>query len=243
MNRRYLKNFPLFGKSGQHALLDSKVLVIGAGGLGCSALYNLAAAGVGKIGIADFDRVSVSNLNRQILFDNKSINRFKVDTAKERLSEFNPDCSISTYKIDIKNNPEIINGYEIIADCSDNFSTRFLINEYCHRFKKTLVSAAVIGYGGHIMIFKSHLGGNYPCYQCFCLEEPEQTPDNSCEGSGILGAAAVTIGGIQSAKIIQEILQENLEESGFFLRYDLLKNIFQVSRIKKDSECKICSYS
>nr|WP_237111317.1 ThiF family adenylyltransferase [Neorickettsia findlayensis] len=140
MNRRYLRHFGLFGKEGQYALLDSKVAVIGSGGLGCSVLYNLAAAGLGEIVIVDFDRVSESDLNRQFLFDNLSVQQLKVYAAKRRLNAFNSDCKISCYPMRIQNCPEVIEECEVVVDCTDNFKTRFYLNELCFLKRKVLVS-------------------------------------------------------------------------------------------------------
>lgn len=240
MNRWYIRHFPHFGKDGQNILFDAKVLVIGAGGLGCSVLYNIASAGVGNIGIVDFDRVSVSNLNRQILYDNISVNQIKVNVAKKKLQIFNPDCKVATYINKIQDCSDIIQNYEIIADCSDNFEARFFINKHCHKFSKILISGAVVGYSGYVMVIKSYLGDDYPCYRCFCSERSNDQTDTSCEGEGVLGAVANAIGSILATKIVQEILQIRQQDPENFFRFDFIKNTFGRSQILKDKSCSIC---
>ncbi|AHX11667.1 thiF family protein [Neorickettsia helminthoeca str. Oregon] len=240
MNRRYLQHFALFGKTGQYAILDAKVLVIGVGGLGCSVLYNLVGAGVGEIAIVDFDRISESNLNRQFLFDNASIHKLKVDAAQTRLKAFNPDCKIHRYPARIQDCSEIISEYEIIVDCSDNFETRFYLNRLCHLLKKPLISGAVIGYSGYVIVIKSFVSIEASCYQCFCYEKPKQAIDHSCEGGGVIGAAVNVIGSIQSMKVIQEILRLHPEDSGTFIFCDVLLNKFRRATILKDPSCNVC---
>lgn len=240
MNRRYLRHFDLFGKSGQYALLESRVLVVGAGGLGCSVLYNLAAAGVGNISIVDSDRVSESDLNRQFLYDNASVQRLKVRVAQERLTSFNPDCKIHRYPMRIQDCPHLIEECEIVVDCTDNFETRFYLNELCHSSNKIFISGGVVGYAGYVLIFKSFTLEDSPCYCCFCPEEPKGCSRNLCETGGVIGAAASVVGSIQAMKVLQEILQSDPEKAGRFIFCDIEKNHFRSSLVMKDPFCAVC---
>ena len=240
MNRRYLRHFSLFGKEGQDALLHSGILVIGAGGIGCSVLYNIAAAGIGKIGIIDPGRIFLPHLNRQILYDIKSINQMKVDIAKKKLEIFNPDCSIKVYKDKIQSLPSIIKEYEIVVDCCNNFDTSVFIDRKCYEFKKTLISATATGYFGCIKIVKTYLNSKYPCQSCFDAKEPKQQ-GISCEGVGVLGAVTNTIGSITATKTIQEILQFTQDDNFNFFYFDFKKNKFDAYRVLRNTCCKVCS--
>ncbi|WP_448605755.1 HesA/MoeB/ThiF family protein [Neorickettsia risticii] len=240
VNRRYLRHFGLFGKEGQYALLDAKVAVIGSGGLGCSVLYNLAAAGLGEIVIVDFDRVSESDLNRQFLFENSSVQQLKVYAAKRRLNAFNPDCKIFCYPMRIQDCSEVIEGCEVVVDCTDDFKTRFYLNELCFLKRKALISAGVTGYSGYVIVLKPFVSDDSPCYRCFCPGEPEACFKGSCEDGGVIGAAVSTIGSIQAMKVIQEILHINPEKAGKLIFCDILNNRFRSAIIMRDPYCNVC---
>ncbi len=222
--RRYSRNIllPSIGEAGQQKLLSSRVLVVGAGGLGSATISYLAAAGVGHIGIADGDRVELSNLQRQILFEQGDISRLKVEAARDRVEELNPDVKITTYAYDLNaaNIAEIISNYDIVADGCDNFETRFIVADACAAQQKTLVSAAVKGFEGQLSTFKPYLGEPHPSYRCFVPEIPPEA--NNCTETGVIGAVCGILGSMQAVEIIKELL--GLEEglSGVLLRYDAL---------------------
>lgn len=264
--KRYSRNIALsqIGQSGQELLLDSSVLVIGAGGLGSPVILYLASAGVGTIGIVDSDRVELSNLQRQILFGENSLGKPKVDEALLRVKELNPDIKVNIYKMrftieshkDGKRKRENNNisetsyfldshfptfqNYDIIADCSDNFTTRFLINEACIKSRKTLVSGAVTGFTGQVSTFKAHLGDAHPCYRCFCPEIPPEDLLPNCSSGGVLGSVAGVIGSIQATEIIKELLEIGTSLSGNILIYDGIKANVRKVKLNKNKECKLC---
>lgn len=174
--RRYSRNIiiPEIGKVGQEKLLASKVLVIGAGGLGSPCLLYLASSGVGTIGVVDSDKVELSNLQRQIIHESGDIGRLKTDSAADSIGDLNPDIKIIKHSIRMaeENADEIIKGYDLVVDGSDNINTRFLINDVCYKHKKTLVSAAILRFEGQLSTFKAHLGGDNPCYRCLYPDPP-----------------------------------------------------------------------
>lgn len=247
--KRYSRNIALaeIGKSGQEILLDSKVLVIGAGGLGSPVIMYLAAAGIGTIGIVDSDRVDLSNLQRQIIFSETSVGKSKVDEAAARVRELNPDVKVNAYKMRFGEerkieyeNSQILSSYDIIADCSDNFATRFLINDACIANKKTLVSAAVTGFGGQISTFKPHLGGDHPCYRCFCPEIPPEDLLPNCTSGGVLGSVAGVIGSMQATEIVKELLEIGKSLSGYMAIYDGLTGNYRKVKLTRNKSCKSC---
>lgn len=241
---RYSRNIalPEIGQDGQQILLDSSVLVIGAGGLGSPVILYLAAAGVGKIGIVDSDRVELSNLQRQILYNESSVGKSKVDEAKNRILAINPEISVVTYKerFSEKNATNMIAEYDIIADCSDNFTTRFIINDTCFTLKRPLVSGAVIGFSGHVSTFKAYLGNDIPCYRCFCPTVPPENVLPNCSTGGVLGSIAGVIGSVQATEIIKELLEIGKGLSGKIFIYDGLKNSIRTTTLRKNKSCKVC---
>jgi molybdopterin/thiamine biosynthesis adenylyltransferase len=229
------------GEIGQQKLLQSKILVIGAGGLGSSLLQYLACAGIGSLGIIDNDKVELSNLQRQIIHDFSKINFRKVDSAEEKLQKLNPDLNLQTYAIraNYQNLTEIIKDYEIVIDATDNFPTRFVINQVCFEQKKPLVFGAVKGFQGQLSIFKAY-EKNQPCYACFnsnIVDEKFELPLNE---KGILGAVAGSFGAMQALYAIKEILQIGENICGKILIFDFLKNDFRKSILRKNPHCKIC---
>lgn len=254
--KRYSRNIALaeIGQQGQEALLDSKVLVIGAGGLGSPVMLYLAAAGVGTLGIVDSDRVDISNLQRQVIYNENSIGKSKVDEAAQQINNLNPEIKVIKHKVRFgemltSSSPfersggegvSLLTQYDIIADCSDNFATRFIINDTCFTHKKTLVSGAVTGFTGQVSTFKSYLGGSHPCYRCFCPTPPPEDLLPNCSSGGVLGSVAGIIGSIQATEIIKEILEVEESLSGGMLIYNGLKSEMRKVSLKKNKECKTC---
>lgn len=191
-----------FGEAGQQKLLDAKVLVIGAGGLGSAVITYLAAAGVGTIGVADHDRVELSNLARQILHETGDIGRLKVDSASDRVAELNPDVKIETHALNVSRETaqKLICGYDVVADGCDNFATRFAVNDVCVTLAKPLVSAAIAGWQGQVMTVLP--GG--PTYRD--LVHPDAPEANTCRDSGVVGPLAGIIGSMQALEVIRVIL-------------------------------------
>jgi adenylyltransferase/sulfurtransferase len=244
--QRYLRNtiLPEITEVGQEKLLKSKVLVIGAGGLGSAVLFYLAAAGVGNIGIVDDDVVELSNLQRQIIHNSEDLNKKKTLSAKEKLSALNPDVALATFPIRVnkKNLSELVIDYDFIVDATDNFPSRFIINEVCHLQKKTLIFAAVKGFLGQVSVFKSYLPEN-PCYACFNPNIVDVSFSLPLSEKGILGAVAGSTGAIQAVTVIKEILQIDESLIGKILVCDFIKNNFHKSILKKNVNCKVCSDS
>lgn len=242
--QRYLRNtiLPQINEEGQEKLLNAKVLVIGAGGLGSPALLYLAAAGIGNIGVIDDDVVEISNLQRQIIHNEENLSQKKVQSAKEKISKLNPDVNLQIYdfRADNENLAKIIQIYDFILDATDNFPTRFKINQACHQHKKPLIFAAVKAFAGQISTFKSFENNN-PCYACF---NPNIVDDNfslPLSEKGILGSVAGTIGALQATTAINEILQIGDNLVGKILIFDFLKNDFRKVGLKKNSKCKTCN--
>lgn len=240
--RRYARNIslPNVGIAGQEKLLAAKVLVIGAGGLGSSVISYLAASGIGNIGIIDHDRVELSNLQRQIIFENSDIGRLKVDAASDRINELNPDVSVKTSseKITPNNANDIIKNYDIIADGSDNFATRFAVNTACHNTKKPLISASIRGFDGQLAVFKSYLGEPQPCYRCFVDSAPDD--ELGCKDIGVIGALAGIIGSMQAMEIIKEILEIKPSLTGKLLLFNAINLETRKVAITRNPSCNIC---
>ena len=241
---RYSRNIilPEVGGTGQERLLGSRVLVIGAGGLGAPLLLYLAAAGVGTIGVMDDDRVDLSNLQRQVIHDENSIGRLKVESAADRIRLLNPDVVINAHpeRITPENALKIIGQYDLVADGSDNFATRFLLNDACHLAKKPLVSAAILRFDGQLSTYKSWLGDPHPCYRCLFPEPPPAGLVPSCSQGGILGALAGTIGSLQAMEVMKELLGIGESLSGKLLMIDGLYSSFQTITVHRDPDCALC---
>jgi adenylyltransferase/sulfurtransferase len=243
--QRYLRNLvlPEIAEVGQEKLLRAKVLVIGAGGLGSPVLFYLAAAGVGNIGVVDDDVVELSNLQRQIIHNEKNLGEKKVVSAKEKIRALNPDVNLEIF--DFRANREslrkICADYDFILDATDNFPTRFIINEICHEQKKPLIFAAVKGFLGQVSVFKSYEKTS-PCYACFNPNIVDENFSLPLSEKGILGAVAGTIGALQATTAIKEILGISESLVGKILIFDFLKNEFRKVNLKKNSNCKICNH-
>lgn len=225
--------------NGQNLLSDSKVVIIGLGGLGCPAATYLASSGVGKMMLLDNDVVSLSNLNRQTLFTESDISKRKVDAAKERLLEFNSEISINTkyMKVDEAFNDEIIRTYDIIIDCTDNFETRTIINAISLSNKIPLITGAALKFEGQVAVFRNDLGDT-PCYRCLYPELPKSS--GSCVDTGIIGSVTGFVGTLLANECIKLICNfGNILDSKLFL-IDLKNNDFKTIKINKDKKCEYC---
>ena len=231
---------PGIGGKGQRKLMEAKVLIMGAGGLGSPAAIYLAAAGVGTIGLADFDRVELHNLQRQILHKTDDLGRLKVESGRETLESLNPEVKVQTYsdRIVSANIREIIKGYDLVLDGSDNFPTRFLVNDACYFERKTLISGAILRFDGQLSTFKPHAGG--PCYRCLLPEPPPPGMVPSCQEAGVLGAVAGVIGILQANEALKEILGLGESMAGRFLMFNALNLSFHEVKIAKNSNCPLC---
>jgi adenylyltransferase/sulfurtransferase len=238
---RYARHILLreVGGDGQQKLLNSKVLIVGAGGLGSPALLYLAAAGIGTIGIVDDDDVDLSNLQRQIAHDVAAIGTPKVESAARAVARINPDVTVRPYRarITAANAADLIAEYDVIADGSDNFATRFLVNDACFFAKKTLVSAAILRFDGQLATFKPHDGG--PCYRCIFPEAPPDGLIPSCAEAGVLGALCGVMGSLQAAEVIKEILGIGQSLSGQLMIFDGLTTAFRKVKVKRDPKCPL----
>jgi len=240
---RYARHIVLreVGGPGQAKLRQARVLVVGVGGLGSPAILYLAAAGIGTIGIVDFDSVSLSNLQRQIAHGTKDIGRPKTESAQDAVRRINPNVIVERhdYRLDAANALDLILKYDIVADGSDNFATRFLINDACFFARKTLVSAAVTEFDGQLATFKAHEPGK-PCYRCLFPEAPPPGTAPSCSETGVLGAAAGVMGTLQALEVIKEIAEVGESMAGKLLIYEALTTRFRTVTFKPDPACALC---
>lgn len=238
---RYSRNIAIkdFGEEGQKKLLDSKVLIIGAGGLGSPVALYLAAAGVGTIGIADSDDVDLSNLQRQIMHTTKNIGKAKVDSAAEAMNAVNSDIKVNKYKTFINSNNimELISEYDFIIDATDNFPAKFLINDACVMARKAFSHAGVISFQGQLM---TCVPGKGPCYRCLFKNPPPKDAVLNCRQAGIIGAAAGVIGSMQALEAIKYVTGQGELLTGRLLIFDALKMKFRTVKIPKDDECDVC---
>lgn len=245
---RYARHILLkeVGGIGQSKLMDAKVLIVGAGGLGSPVILYLAAAGVGTIGIIDADTVDLSNLQRQVAHTTDRIGMAKVESAAITAKAINPDVTIVPIneRLTPDNALEIISGYDIIADGSDNFETRFLINDACYFAQKTLVSAAILRFDGQIGTFKAHVhtddGAHGPCYRCIFREAPPPGQVPSCAEAGVLGALCGMMGSLQSTEVLKEIMDIGDSMSGSLMVIDGLATEFRKIKVKADPGCPLC---
>ena len=239
--KRYSRQIVLkdVGVIGQKKIINSKILIVGAGGLGCPIADYLSRAGVGTIGIADFDKVSLSNIHRQILYNSNDIGRYKVDVVKEKIKSINSFTKIKTYKkkINNKNLNNIIKSYDIIVDGSDNFKTKFLLNKYSIKHRKILIVGAISKFDGHIFTF-DFKNKKTPCLRCFYQSEPSDEILN-CEAEGIMGPVAGIIGNIQANEILKKILKIGKDLNKYILIINLLTLNFRKVFFNKKKNC-IC---
>jgi molybdopterin-synthase adenylyltransferase len=241
---RYARHIVLreVGGVGQARLKAARVLVIGAGGLGSPLILYLAAAGVGTLGIVDFDQVSLSNLQRQVAHRTQDIGRPKTQSAHDAVAALNPETAVELHpvRLDAGNAADLIARYDIVADGSDNFDTRFLVNDACYLGKKTLVSAAVTEFDGQLSTYKAHAGHDLPCYRCLFPEPPPPGTAPSCSETGILGAAAGVMGTLQALEVLKEILSLGESLAGKLLIYEALSTRFRTVRVRPDPACPLC---
>ncbi len=245
---RYARHITLeeVGESGQQALGDTRVLIIGAGGLGSPVALYLAAAGVGTLGLVDFDRVSLNNLQRQILHGTSDVGRPKVDSAQEALVHINPQVKVVTYqdRVTPENAWELINGYDLVVDGSDNFATRFLINDVCVQAKKPLIFGAVLQFSGQVTVFTPE--DDSGCYRCLFPEAPDPRYATTCVEAGIFGVTTGIIGSLQAAEALKVILNDSGHQVGPTLKnrllmYDGKDSSFRTIKLSKNPNCPVCS--
>ena len=241
---RYKRHLSLdgVGPEGQRKLLDARVLLIGAGGLGCPAALYLGAAGVGILGIVDFDRVDASNLQRQVLFGTPDVGRPKVDVARERLGSLNPDVNVIVHeeKLEAGNAERILEGYDVILDGTDTFPSRYLTNDVSVWLGKPLVYGSVMRFEGQVSVFDAGLG---PCYRCLFPEPPPPELAPNCAEAGVLGVLPGVIGLLQSTEVLKLLLGEGDPLIGRLLVYDALAMEFRQFKIPKDPDCPVCGSS
>ena len=225
------------GVVGQKKIRSSKVLIVGAGGLGCPIADYLSRAGVGTIGIADFDKINLSNIHRQNLYNSKDIGKYKVDVVKEKIKSINPFTKIKTYKKKItnKNLNNVIKSFDIIVDGSDNFKTKFLLNKYSIKYKKILIVGAISKFDGHVFTF-DFKDKKTPCLRCFYQSEPSDEILN-CEAEGIMGPVAGIIGNIQANEVLKKILKIGKDLNKNILIINLLTLNFRKVAFKKNKNC------
>ncbi len=223
------------GVAGQKKILSSKILLVGVGGLGCPLATYLAASGIGEIGLVDFDKIEISNLNRQTLFKESDIGKYKVDQAKKAIKQINKNTKISLFKkrLTKKNISQIFKKYDIICDGTDNYLTRYLINDYCRRKKKILISSAINKFDGHLMKFNFKRKG--PCYRCFMPEPPEN--EKNCQADGIFSPVAGIMGSLQANEALKSLLDKKNQFSNYLIVFDGLKTEFKKLKLSVNPNC------
>ncbi len=241
---RYARHIILdeVGEEGQAKLMRSRVLVVGAGGLGSPLLLYLAAAGVGTLGVIDDDAVDLSNLQRQIIHPTAQIGRAKVESARAGIAAINPEIVVETHALRLaeKNAAAIVRQYDVVADGSDNFATRYLLNDVCYAERRPLVAAALSPFDGQLSTFKAYLGPPHPCYRCLFREPPPPDLVPRCETAGILGAIAGVIGTLQATEVLKELLGLGDSLSGQLLMYDARRADFHKIKVPRDPDCPTC---
>ncbi len=235
--RRFSKQIILknVGIAGQKKIFSAKVLVVGVGGLGCPLILYLANSGVGNIGIVDHDRIDITNLNRQVLFNSKDVGKFKVNQAQKVIKNINKKIKVSVYKkkINERNIKNILKKFDIICDGTDNFKTRYMINDYCLKNKKILISAAINKFDGQI--FKFNFKKKTPCFRCFMPEIPNM--EDNCDTEGIISTLAGMAGTIQANEVIKTILNTKDELLGKMIIFNSLKADFRKVKLARNPRC------
>src|SRR5437868_3871452 len=231
---------PEVGIEGQQKLLDAKILLLGAGGLGSPAALYLAAAGVGTLGIVDSDEVDLSNLQRQVIHSSERIGVAKVDSAEQTISALNPDVKVVKHQVRLgaDNSMEILPDYDIVVDGLDNFPTRYLLNDASVRLKVPVVSAAILGFEGQLSVFKPYEG---PCYRCLFPVPPPAELAPSCGANGVLGVLPGTMGLLQATEVIKLILGQGDPLIGRLLMYDAIADTASEVKVRRDPDCPVCS--
>lgn len=230
---------PEVGGIGQQKLLNARVLCLGAGGLGSPILQYLAAAGVGNIGVVDFDVVEMSNLQRQVIHNSDTIGMNKTESAKQFIEKLNPDVKVAAInkRLTSENIMEVIDDYDIVVDGSDNFPTRYLVNDACVMKNKVNIHGSIFRFEGQVTVFKTPDG---PCYRCLYPEPPPPGMSPSCQEAGVLGVLAGVIGTLQAVEVIKEILGAGDPLVGKLLLYSALKSEFRKLNLRRDKNCPVC---
>lgn len=238
---RYSRHINLkeVGIEGQEKLLNSRVLIIGAGGLGSPAALYLTAAGIGTIGIADADEVDLSNLQRQIIHTTQDIGKAKVTSASETMKAINPDVKVNIYhtRVETSNIQDLIKEYDFIIDATDNFAAKFLINDACVMAKRPFCHGGILEFKGQLMTYVPEQG---PCYRCVFKEPPLQDTVPTCKQAGIIGAVPGVIGSLQAMEAIKYSIGKGELLTGRLMTYDALKMEFRTINLPKDCNCAIC---
>lgn len=241
---RYARHLILdeVGEEGQERLLDARVLVVGAGGLGAPLLMYLAAAGVGTLGIVDDDAVDLTNLQRQIVHTTDRVGARKVASAAETIRAINPDIKVEPHdsRLTAQNAEALIEQYDLVADGSDNFPTRYLLNDTCYLQGKTLVAAAMLRFEGQLFTFRRNDEAPTACYRCLFAEAPPDDLVPRCDQAGIFGALAGVIGSMQATEVLKELLGLGDSLAGRMVIYDALGPTFRTIRLPRDPTCALC---
>jgi len=242
--RRYARHIILseIGGEGQEKLLAARVLIVGAGGLGAPLLQYLAAAGIGTLGVIDDDRVDLSNLQRQVIHRSSDIGVAKVESAKRAVAEINPEVKLIAHKerLNERNVDRLIADYDVIADGSDNFATRYLLNDSCYRARKILVSAAILRFEGQLTTNKAWQGAGHPCLRCLFAAPPPADQVPSCASAGVLGALAGMMGSWQAGEVVKEVLGIGRSLSGRLVLFDALDGSVNEMTLEKNPGCPLC---
>ncbi len=241
---RYSRNIllPEIGGIGQEKLLNSRVLVIGAGGLGSPVIMYLSAVGVGNITIIDHDKIELSNLQRQIIHNTERIGTYKSESAAKFISQLNPDINVKSIndKINAHNADELISNHDIIVDGSDNFETRYAVADSSFKNDKILVAAAITKYEGQISTWKRK-NKNNPCFRCLFPNKPDTNIAGNCSSNGVIGSLGGFLGSLQATEVVKEILEIGESLAGYINIYDLLNNTSRKIKVNIDPDCKFCS--
>jgi len=236
--RRHL-TLPEFGVEGQRKLLAARVLLVGVGGLGCPAAQYLAAAGVGTLGVVDFDRVDASNLQRQVLYGSADVGRPKTEVAAERIRAMNPDVTVERHDLQLSsdNALDLLGGYDVVVDGADNFPTRYLVNDACVLLGLPNVHGSIFRFDGQATVFG---GGRAPCYRCLYPEPPPPGAVPSCAEGGVLGVLPGLVAMIQATETLKLLTGIGEPLFGRLLHYDALRMEFREFRVRRDPECPVC---
>ncbi len=230
------------GPEGQRRLLEGSVLVVGAGGLGSPAIQYLAAAGVGRLGIVDDDVVERSNLQRQIVHADSDVGRPKVESARAYVTALNPDCTVEAHETRLT--PETVGGlvdqYDIVLDASDNFATRYLLNDYCALTETPLSHGAIYRFEGQVLTIPNDPDATQPCYRCVFPEAPEPGTVPDCATTGVLGVLPGTVGCIQATEVVKLLLESGDSLAGRLLLYDAMAMTFETVEILQNPDCPVC---
>lgn len=239
-NLRYSRHLllPEVGLEGQSKLKEAKILIVGVGGLGCPVALYLAASGIGTIGLADSDTVSLSNLQRQVLYQTEDVNQDKTQVAQRKIQALNPEIQINIHpRVCLDNAEEILSSYDIVIDGTDNFSSRYLLNDACVLSKKAYVYGSIFRFEGQASVFQTPEG---PCYRCLYPSPPSSAAIPNCAESGVLGILPGMIAMIQATEAIKIVLGEGKTLHGRLLLYDALAMNFQEIKLLKDTSCPVC---